>query len=89
MTATGTARPTRPDEPPTGERSRVAWTETVNLATDDARVAARQMAATVSYAPELKELAGVRAGGRRLEKPVDALLVVLGAWMRNPRRPRW
>ena len=58
------------DEPPTGERSRVAWTETVNLATDDARVAARQMAATVSYATELKELAGVRAGGRRLEKPV-------------------
>ena len=55
---------------PSGERSRVAWTETVNLATDDARVAARQMAATVSYAAELKELAGVRAGGRRLEKPV-------------------
>ena len=55
---------------PSGERSRVAWTETVNLATDDARVAARQMAATVTYAAELKELAGVRAGGRRLEKPV-------------------
>ena len=55
---------------PSGARSRVAWTETVNLATDDARVAARQMAATVSYAPELKALAGVRAGGRRLEKPV-------------------
>ena len=59
-----------PDEPTPGERSRVAWTETVNLATDDARIAARQMAATVSYANELKELAGVRAGGRRLEKPV-------------------
>ena len=55
---------------PSGARSRVAWTETVNLVTDDARVAARQMAATVSYAPELKVLAGVRAGGRRLEKPV-------------------
>ena len=59
-----------PDEPTTGERSRVAWTETVNLATDDARIAARQMAATVTYATELKALAGVRAGGRRLEKPV-------------------
>ena len=59
----------RPDAPD-GARSRVAWTETVNLATDDTRIAARQMAATVSYAPELKELAGVRAGGRRLEKPV-------------------
>ena len=35
-----------------------------------ARVAARQMAATVTYANELKALAGVRAGGRRLEKPV-------------------
>ena len=70
--------------PTPGARSRVAWTETVNLATDDARVAARQMAATVSYAPELKALAGVRAGGRRLEKPVDALLVVVGAWMRQP-----
>ncbi len=58
-----------PDGPAEAE-SRVAWTETVNLATDDARVAARQMAATVSYATELKALAGVRAGGRRLEKPV-------------------
>ena len=62
-------RELRPDAP-SGERSRVAWTETVNLATDDARVAARQMAATVTYATELKALAGVRAGGRRLEKPV-------------------
>ena len=77
-----------PDEPPTGERSRVAWTETVNLATDDARVAARQMAATVSYAPELKELAGVRAGGRQLEKPVAHYSLSWGR-MRNPRRPRW
>ena len=51
-------RELRPDAP-SGERSRVAWTETVNLATDDARGAARQMAATVTYASELKELAGV------------------------------
>ena len=50
--------------------SRVAWTETINLATDDPRVAARQMAATVDYAGELKRLAGVGAGGRKLEKPV-------------------
>ena len=42
----------------------------MNLATDDARGAARQMAATMTYANELKDLAGVRAGGRRLEKPV-------------------
>ena len=50
--------------------SRVAWTETINLATDDPRLAARQMAATVDYAGELKRLAGVGAGGRKLEKPV-------------------
>ena len=42
-------RELRPDAP-SGEPSRVAWTETVNLATDDARVAARQMAATVTAA---------------------------------------
>ena len=49
---------------------RVAWTETVHLSTDDPHRAARVMAATSSYAPELKQLAGVRAGGRRLETPV-------------------
>ena len=49
---------------------RVEWAETVNLATDDPRRAARQMAATVDYAVELKRLAGVGAGGRKLEKPV-------------------
>ena len=50
--------------------ARVAWTETINLATDDPRVAAPQMAATVDYAGELKRLSGVGAGGRKLEKPV-------------------
>ena len=50
--------------------ARVAWTETINLATDNPRVAARQMAATVDYAGELKRLSGVGAGGRKLEKPV-------------------
>ena len=49
---------------------RVEWTETVNLATDDPRQAARQMAATVGYAGELKRLAGVSAAGRKLQKPV-------------------
>ena len=41
---------------PAGDRSR--------------RVAARQMAATVTCANELKALAGVRAGGRRVERVV-------------------
>ena len=49
---------------------RVDWTETVNLPTDDPRKAARMMAATAQYGEELKKLAGVPAGGRRLEKPV-------------------
>ena len=49
---------------------RVAWAETRNLVTNDPRKAARQMAATVQYAPEVKKLAGIGAGGRKLEKPV-------------------
>ena len=49
---------------------RVEWTTTLNLATDDPRRAARQMAATAHYSTELKRLAGIGAGGRKLEKPV-------------------
>ena len=49
---------------------RVAWSETRNVAAEDPRQAARVMAATVSRSEELKELAGVKAGGRALEKPV-------------------
>lgn len=52
------------------ESSRVEWTETVNLATDDPRQAGRQMAAVREYAGELKRLAGIGSGGRKLEKPV-------------------
>lgn len=54
-----------------GEQSkRVAWTETLNLDTDNPRQAARRMAATASYSQELKRQAGIAPGGRRLEKPV-------------------
>ena len=49
---------------------RVAWSETRNVAAEDPRQAARVMAATASRSEELKELAGVKAGGRALEKPV-------------------
>ncbi|MYA43722.1 MAG: relaxase/mobilization nuclease domain-containing protein [Gemmatimonadetes bacterium] len=49
---------------------RVAWTQTLNLSTDDPYKAARAMAATADYSQELKQLAGIRNGGRRLEKPV-------------------
>ena len=49
---------------------RVAWSETRNVAAEDPRHAARVMAATASRSEELKQLAGVKAGGRALEKPV-------------------
>lgn len=49
---------------------RVAWTKTLNLNTDDPYKATRMMAATVSYAPTLKQRAEVKAGGRELAKPV-------------------
>ena len=49
---------------------RVAWTETRNLDTNDPLQASRRMAATASYSEELKRLAGIRAGGRKLERPV-------------------
>ena len=49
---------------------RVDWTQTLNLSTDDPYKAARVMSATADYSQELKQLAGIRSGGRRLEKPV-------------------
>ena len=49
---------------------RVAWTQTLNLSTDDPYRASRMMAATARYSDTLKQLAGVKAGGRQLEKPV-------------------
>ena len=49
---------------------RVAWSETRNVAAEDPRQAARVMAATASRSEDLKQLAGVKAGGRALEKPV-------------------
>ena len=49
---------------------RVAWTQTLNLSTDDPYKATRMMAATVSYAPTLKQRAEVKAGGRELANPV-------------------
>ena len=50
--------------------ARVEWSEIRNLATDDVRTAARQMAATTQYAGELKRLAGGSQAGRPLSKPV-------------------
>ena len=49
---------------------RVAWTETLNLPTDDPRRAARIMGGTAVDAAALKRLSGGSAAGRKLEKPV-------------------
>lgn len=51
---------------------RVAWTETRNLMTDDARTATRVMIATAESADELKAAAGVKATGRKAQNPVMA-----------------
>ena len=54
--------------PETSER--VGWADTRNLATFRPERAARLMAATARAAPDLKRLAGVARGGRKLAKPV-------------------
>lgn len=51
---------------------RVAWTQTVNLPTDDADRAWRMMAHTAMSQSALKQAAGVKATGRKLTKPVMA-----------------
>ena len=51
---------------------RVAWTETLNLGTDDPERAWRMMAHTAIAQAELKAAAGVKATGRKLTKPVMA-----------------
>ena len=51
---------------------RVAWTQTVNLPTDDAERGWRMMATTAMKADELKAAAGIKATGRKLTKPALA-----------------
>lgn len=51
---------------------RVAWTETINLSSADVRDAARIMAGTAIASATLKKAAGVKASGRKLERPVYA-----------------
>lgn len=53
-------------------RERVAWTHAVNILTGDADKAWKIMAYTAKNQERLKEAAGLRAGGRKLEKPVLA-----------------
>jgi hypothetical protein len=49
---------------------RVAYTATLNLANDSPRRAVAEMIYTAEHAQELKEAAGIKATGRKLEKPV-------------------
>lgn len=49
---------------------RVAWTETVNLPTADPDKAWRMMAHTAMTQDELKQAAGIKATGRKLNAPV-------------------
>ena len=58
-------------------RDRVAWTHTVNLATDDPDLAWRIMAATAMDRERLKEQAGVKKTGR---KSADVVLHLTMSW---------
>jgi hypothetical protein len=53
-------------------RERVAWTHAENLPTRDPDRAVKVMAFTALHQAELKQQAGIRATGRKLEKPVFA-----------------
>ena len=80
----GRAREDESDERGDDKAGRVAWSETRNVAAEDPRQAARVMAATASRSEELKQLAGVKAGGRALEKPVCHYSLSWAARMRKP-----
>lgn len=49
---------------------RVAYTEVLNMRTDDPEKAAKVMAWTALHASELKQAAGIKATGRKTENPV-------------------
>lgn len=52
--------------------NRVAWTQTVNLGTDNPETAWRIMAATAMRQDKLKAAAGIKATGRKMTSPVFA-----------------
>ncbi|TCP38069.1 relaxase/mobilization nuclease domain-containing protein [Rhodovulum marinum] len=54
---------------------RVAFTHTENLLTDNAETAMKVMAWTAKHQAELKAAAGVKATGRKLEKPVHTFML--------------
>ena len=66
---------------------RVAWTHTVNLATDDPERAWRIMADTAMRQGEIKAAAGEKATGRKLTKPVYAYSLAWHPEQRADQRP--
>ena len=65
---------------------RVLWTETRNLATNDVMRGSRLMEATARDAPVLKKLAGVKATGRKLKKPMVHYSL---SWAPDERPIQW
>ena len=65
---------------------RVLWTETRNLATNDVMRGSRMMEATARDAPVLKKLAGVKATGRKLKKPMVHYSL---SWAPDERPGQW
>ena len=65
---------------------RVLWTETRNLATNDVMRGSRMMEATARDAPVLKKLAGVKATGRKLKKPMVHYSL---SWAPDERPIQW
>lgn len=57
-------------DPKANTAERVAWTHTLNCVHDDVLSAVHEMYSTAMDADLLKQEAGIRAGGRSLEKPV-------------------
>lgn len=65
-------------DPEAQTRARVVFAETLNLRTDDPDRAAELMAWTAGHCAELKAQAGVKATGRKPEKPVYAFSLSWG-----------
>lgn len=57
-------------DPKAQTKDRLAWTYTLNTASDDPSLALHEIYWTYKAADELKKEAGIRRGGRRLEAPV-------------------
>lgn len=59
-------------DPGADTRERIAWTHTVNMLTGDPDKAWKIMAFTAKHQERLKEAAGIKATGRKAQKPVMA-----------------